>query len=171
MRLVLSLFLGLSLMSGPALVAADTVIVVVRHAEKATDDPRDPNLSETGVARAAALAKVLADYPLTSTFVTEYKRTLQTADPASREHHITPKVISSNKEKADVYSQRLADMVRREYQGGTLLVVGHSNTVPAIVQALAGVQVPPIEEATEFNRIYIITLPAEGKPRVVAAKY
>jgi broad specificity phosphatase PhoE len=171
MRMLLALLLSLPFGPGPALVASDTIVVVVRHAEKATDDPRDPNLSEAGQARAAALAKALADYPLTSAFVTEYKRTQQTADPAAREHQIAPTILPVGKDKAEAYAQRFAALVRREHLGKALLVVGHSNTVPAIVQALGGVQISPIEEATEFNRIYIITLPSEGRPRVIAAKY
>ena len=34
-----------------------TTFILVRHAEKATDDPKDPNLSEAGLMRAQSLAK------------------------------------------------------------------------------------------------------------------
>lgn len=165
------LLLGWAFGPGVALAAADTVVVLVRHAEKATDDPRDPSLSETGQARAASLAKVLADHPLASALVSEYKRTGQTADPTLRQHRITATVVPVGKDTAETYGQRLAERVRRHHRGEATLVVSHSDTVPAIVFALAGVQVPPIVEASEFNRLYVITLPAQGRPRVIAARF
>jgi broad specificity phosphatase PhoE len=170
MRLFLTLLLSLSLASGLAC-AADTVVVAVRHAEKASDDPRDPNLSALGQARAAALAKVLTNYPLAAAFVSEYKRTLQTAQPTLRAHGIEAKTVPVNKESAEAYGQRLAELVRRAPQGEALLVVSHSNTVPSFVLALTGVAAEQIDEATEFDRIYVITLPIDGKARIVVAKY
>ncbi len=151
--------------------AGDTVVVVVRHAEKATDDPRDPNLSVIGQTRADSLAKTLADYPLTSAFVTEYKRTLQTAEPTLRSHKVIAKIIPTNSDTANSYGHRLAELIKREHKGEVILVVGHSHTVPAILLALTGVHVAPIVESSEFNRLYIITLPTHGTPRVIAANY
>jgi len=171
MRSLLILLLSLAFGSGPGLMAADTVVVLVRHAEKAADDPKDPNLSATGQARAASLAKVLADYPLTSVLVSEYKRTLQTADPTLREHKLAARTVPIHRDGSEAYAQRLADLVKREHQGEVILVVSHSNTVPAFVFALTGVQVPPIVDASEFNRLYAITLPAQGRPRIIAASY
>ena len=68
-RLLFALLLCVTWGSGSLLASADTLVVVVRHAEKAADDPRDPSLSAAGQARATALAKVLADCPLTSALV------------------------------------------------------------------------------------------------------
>src|SRR5690606_31362275 len=72
----------------PAQVAQEDplVFVVVRHAERAEDDPRDPNLSAAGNARAAALAEALRDAPLVATYATEYRRTRQTAQPTADAH-------------------------------------------------------------------------------------
>jgi len=171
MRSCLILILSLVFGSASGLMAADTVVVVVRHAEKAADDPKDPNLSATGQARAASLAKVLADYPLTTVLVSEYRRTLQTAEPTLRERKLAVTTIPIHQDRAEAYAQRLASLVKRDHQGEVILVVSHSNTVPAFVLALTGVQVPPIVDASEFNRLYAITLPAQGRPRIIAASY
>jgi phosphohistidine phosphatase SixA len=168
--MLLALLLGLSC-GARGLAAADTTVVVVRHAEKATDDPKDPNLSDLGRARATSLARALADYPVTTVLVSEYKRTLQTAEPTLREHKLAAKIIPINRDPAALYGQRLAALVKGDHQGEVILLVGHSNTVPALLLALTGVQVPPIDDATEFNRLYVITLPAQGQPRVISAKY
>lgn len=171
MRLFLALLLSFSFGSAPLLAAADTLVVVVRHAEKAADDPRDPSLSDLGQTRAASLAKVLTDCPLTAALVSEYKRTLQTAEPTLREHKLAARVIPVGKDTAEAYGQRLAELLKREHPGGVILVVSHSHTVPALVLALTGVKVAPIQEASEFNRLYLITLPAQGPPRLVAARF
>ncbi|RYZ72864.1 MAG: hypothetical protein EOP91_06990, partial [Lysobacteraceae bacterium] len=68
--------------------SAALTFVVVRHAEKAGDDPRDPSLSEAGQARAQALARLLADEPLTAAHATGYRRTQQTAQPAADAHSL-----------------------------------------------------------------------------------
>jgi broad specificity phosphatase PhoE len=171
MRILLAILLSLSFGSGQFLTAADTIVVVVRHAEKATDDPKDPSLSDIGQARAAALAKALADYPITSAIVSEFKRAQQTAHPTLREHKITATTVPVNKDTAGDYGQRLAERVKREPQGAVILLVSHSNTVPTFISALTGIQIPPIVESSEFDRLYVITLPTQGKPRVISAKY
>jgi phosphohistidine phosphatase SixA len=171
MRLLLALLLALSLGTGTRLAAADTLVVIVRHAEKAADDPKDPSLNDTGRLRAASLAKALAGYPLTTALVSEYRRTLLTAGPSLREHQLTARVVPVDKDSAESYSRRLADLVKRDLRGEVILLVSHSNTVPAIVFALSGVQVPPIIEATEFDRLYVVSLPAQGPARVISARY
>ncbi|MCE1204029.1 MAG: histidine phosphatase family protein [Holophagaceae bacterium] len=171
MRILLVLILSLVSGSTAGLMGADTVVVVVRHAEKEADDPKDPNLSLTGQARATSLAKVLADCPLTRVLVSEYRRTLQTAEPTLRAHNLPVTTIPIRQDRAEAYAQRLASLIKRDHQGEVILVVSHSNTVPAFVLALTGVQVPPIVDASEFNRLYAITLPAQGRPRLIAASY
>ena len=67
----------------PALADADVLVVVVRHAEKSTNDPRDPDLDAAGQARARALAAALAGSRLDAVHATQFKRTRQTAAPAA----------------------------------------------------------------------------------------
>ena len=61
--------------------AADAapVVFVVRHAEKTTGGGNDPELSSAGHERADALARILKDSQITAIFVTEFKRTQETA--------------------------------------------------------------------------------------------
>ena len=62
-----------------------TTVVVVRHAEKSTDDARDPSLSELGRERARALSALLKDAGVTEIYTTHYKRTRQTAEPFAQQ--------------------------------------------------------------------------------------
>jgi broad specificity phosphatase PhoE len=148
----------------------DTVVVVVRHAEKAADDPKDPTLSEAGQARAEALARALAGLPLSAAYATQYKRTQFTATPAAKACGIEVTVREATAANDATYATDLARDIRQGDPGRNVLVVGHSTTVPAIVKALTGVEPTPIAD-NEFDRIYVVTLPADGKARFVVLKY
>jgi broad specificity phosphatase PhoE len=148
----------------------DTVIIVVRHGEKSTSDPRDPDLSEAGQARASALAQALAGAPVGAIYATQFRRTHQTAEPLARNLGLTIQSRPIDIDHPTGYAPDLAKHLRT-LSGQTVLVVGHSNTVPDIVAALTGKAVPPIAD-TEYTRLYVITLPATGGPaRMVAARY
>jgi broad specificity phosphatase PhoE len=148
--------------------AADTMVIVVRHAEKSIDDPKDPSLSEQGNIRAVKLASVLKDANLKAVYTTQYKRTQQTAQASATQAGLSLKVRNANKENAKTYVPDLLKEIRKKHRGETVLIVGHSNTVPEIVKHITGQDIAPIGE-NEFDRIYIITL--GKKPRLVALTY
>jgi len=79
----LAFFLFFSWLS-VAIVSAQSVIFIVRHAEKADNTSKDPDLSEAGRTRAQALAGMLKDADITSIYVTDFKRTQQTAMPLAK---------------------------------------------------------------------------------------
>lgn len=148
---------------------ADTMVVVVRHAEKATDDPRDPGLSAAGAARAQALANALRHLALDAVLVSQFRRTQLTAAPAAAEAGIQPiEMAASAATVAD--AEAIAARILRDFPGGTVLVVGHSNTVPAIVAALSGH--PPVDMADdEYDRFTLVSVGANGGRRVVVSRY
>jgi len=154
-------------MAGPVM-SADTMIIVVRHAEKAADDPKDPGLSEMGQARANALAVILKDAHLDAVYATQYKRTQLTGLPAARQAGLTMQIREATKENAGTYAADLSKEISKKYRGKTVLIVGHSNTVPDIVKHIAGVDIAPIDDGT-FDRLYIITL--AKKTRLVSTRY
>jgi phosphohistidine phosphatase SixA len=109
-------------------------VVVVRHAEK-VDASRDPALSDAGRARAMALDSALADARVTAIIVTPYRRNAETAAPVAARHGLTPIVVPVSGE-VDAHAAAVAAEALRHH--GTVLVVGHSNTVGAVVAALGG---------------------------------
>ena len=135
---------------------AGVTFVVVRHAEKATDDPRDPALTEAGRMRAEALAASLADTPLAAVYSTAYRRTQQTGAPSARAHALAVTAYDA-KQAAGEFAAEL----RRAHPRGTVLVVGHSNTVPGIAAALCGCAVEPMSE-TEYDRRLTIRVGPDG---------
>lgn len=136
---------------------ASTTFVLVRHAEKGTDDARDPSLSEAGRARAARLAQLLADSPLSAAYATDYRRTRQTAQPAADGHGIVVTTYD-----AQVSAAEFAARLRASHAAGTVLVVGHSNTIPQLAAALSGTAAVEMRD-DEFDRLYRIKVGADGR--------
>lgn len=137
---------------------AQQTVFVVRHAERADTAgggtptmAADPELSDAGRARAASLAVALKDAKIVAIFSTEFKRTQATAAPLATALGVQVTIISS-KEPA-----KLIEAVKGA--GGNVLVVGHSNTVPAIVKDL-GVAAPVTVGDAEYDNLFVVTLGA-----------
>jgi broad specificity phosphatase PhoE len=145
---------------------ATTTVIVVRHAEKEATPPDDPPLSAAGQARARALLDALRDAGVNAVITTQFARTRQTAAPLATALHLTPQIVAT---PSPTNMQAVAAAVRR-HAGGVVLVVGHGNTVPAIVAALGAKQPPPICDA-EYDALFVVTVPAHGKATVVKARY
>jgi broad specificity phosphatase PhoE len=145
----------------------DVVVYVVRHAETGST-ATDPSLDAAGQARAQALATRLADARITAAFSSQYNRTQETATPTATAAGITVTTVPVTSTNAATYGAELMSAVMTS-GSHAVLIVGHSNTVPDTVKAFTGVTVAPIAE-TEFDRLYTITLTAEG-PHLDEARY
>ena len=170
LRLFVLALLTLGLIGGcgttpPATSADALTFVVVRHAEKATNDPEDPDLSELGRARAQRLAQALATAPVVAVYATEYKRTRQTGQPTADAHRVAIRAYYAKGPAAEVAAQ-----LKAAHQRGTVLVVGHSNTVPDIVSALSGQLAEPMPDS-EYDRLTRIHVSADGSARVEISRY
>lgn len=145
--------------------ATDTAtFIVVRHAEK-VDASRDPDLSAAGQARARALAARLGALPLAAAYATEFKRTGQTLGPTAQAGGLAMTAYAAA-EPAAAFAARL----RAEHPRGTVLVAGHSNTVPDIVAALCRCAVAPMPDH-EYDRLSTIRIGADGQPRLLVERY
>ncbi|MCI5047751.1 MAG: histidine phosphatase family protein [Aquisalinus sp.] len=132
--------------------SVETTVYLVRHAEKQAG--ANPSLTEAGETRADQLAERLADAELQYIHSTNYKRTLETAAPVAQELGL----------EVQLYDPRDLPAFARQLkeQGGRHLVVGHSNTTPALVSALGGDPGTPIDEKSEYDRLYIVTFYADS---------
>jgi broad specificity phosphatase PhoE len=106
-----------------------TTIYLVRHAEKADDGTRDPDLTEQGRQRAENLAKVLAGKNISAVYSTPYKRTRQTGEPLANKLGLEIKNWNPGS-MLSIYN------ILANHSGETVLVVGHSNTTPAMINLL-----------------------------------
>jgi broad specificity phosphatase PhoE len=143
-----------------------TTVIIVRHAEKAAAPPEDPPLTDAGRERARALATLARDAGVTAIITTQFARTRETARPAAETLAINPEIVRAGGSEHVQEVARLA----RTHTGGVVLVVGHSNTVPAIAAAL-GAPKPPAICDSEYDGIYIVTVPASGPAHLIRARY
>jgi len=132
-----------------------TVVVLVRHAEKA-GPTGDVALSPAGEARAAALAAALHEAGVQAVLTTQLRRTRQTAEPLAAAAGLTPEIVPVGSEVPE-HAARVAAAVRQRHQGQTVLVVGHNNTVPAIIAALGGPRLPDLCDA-EYAKLFVLVV-------------
>lgn len=140
---------------------AQTTVFLVRHAEK-SDDPAvkdDPALSTAGHERAKALAKVLEHADITAIYVSDRKRTQQTAQPLAEKLPLTPVILS----KADTESLP----AKLKSATGNVLIVGHSNTVPQLIEALGAPKIAIGDE--EYDNLFVVLL--RERPRLIRLHY
>lgn len=139
-----------------------TTVYLVRHGEKKLDND-DPDLTEAGQQRARALAHALRSEPLDAIFSTDTRRTRQTAAPAAEARSLEVRLYG----KEDV--ARVIMHIRRS--PGRYLVVGHSNTTPDLVSRLGGDPGAAIDEASEFDRLYVLVLHPDGSVVTLLLRY
>ncbi|AZG73006.1 SixA phosphatase family protein [Shewanella livingstonensis] len=129
---------------------SNQVIFIVRHAEKL--DGKDPDLSEQGKLRALRLATVLSSTSLNKVYSTDYNRTRETATAVTQDQQVELSIYDPRDMAA--FTQQLLT------EQGNILVVGHSNTSTGLVEGLGADKQLPIDDASEFDRLYIVTLNA-----------
>jgi broad specificity phosphatase PhoE len=142
-----------------------TTVILVRHAEKRIVPPenKDPDISAAGQARAKELARMFGDAGITAIYATQYKRTQQSAKPLADKLGIEVKTFDAKK------TPDLIKEIHARNMGQVIFIVGHNNTVPEIIAALGGPQLPTIPEP-EFDNLYILTVTGNGA-KLLKMKY
>lgn len=163
----LALFFLIFSLSSAVPLTDDTVIYIVRHAEKDISDPKnnDPELNSEGRKRTKALDHFLKKEKISAAFSTSFKRTMQTVEPIAHRNGIKIKPYDSK--KPDV----LVSVIKSEFEGKNVLVAGHSNTILELVKAFD--VSPPVDKLNDddYDLIFIITLKANGEPDLKIKRY
>ncbi len=129
-----------------------TVYYLIRHAEK--ESGNDPELTDKGKQRAEKWAKIFREVPFKAVYSSNFKRTMATARPTAKEKGLSIKSYDPK----DLYN----DTFKQETKGKTVLVVGHSNTTPAFVNAITGSNYKDLPD-NEFGALFIVTVYPDGK--------
>ncbi|MDP2955435.1 MAG: phosphoglycerate mutase family protein [Longimicrobiales bacterium] len=148
--------LALSPAASAALLSAQqapVVVYLVRHAERAEDGTNDPPISQEGQDRARLLADLMHDAGVTRLHTTDLKRTRQTGAPLAEA--LALEMGTYDPRDLPAFAARL------RASPGRHVVFGHSNTTPALVEALGGDPGGPIAES-EYDRLYVVVIPADG---------
>jgi phosphohistidine phosphatase SixA len=147
--------------------AAPTTVIVVRHAEKSTADPadRDPVLAPAGQARAEALVSAVRGAGVDAVITTQFKRTRMTGQVLADSLKLTPEVVAAGPN----HIQEVTAAIRK-HAGHTVLVVGHSNTVPAIIAALGGPRLPDLCDS-QYSDMFVLVLDGSQQPPLIRSTY
>ena len=154
----------------PAAAPAQKAVFVVRHAEKASDsnEPGVP-LSESGTARARRLAAMLKDAGVTAIYSTDYVRTRATAAPLAESLRLPIRIYAAKDSEGRPSATALIETLRKEPQA-VALVVGHGDTVPALLSALGVSQKIELADR-EFDNLFLVVPRASGEPIFLRLRY
>ena len=129
-----------------------TTIYLIRHAEKDRSDKenRNPELTDQGKKRAERWAEVLGLSKMDAVYSTNYQRTLQTAAPTATRNGLEIQIYEPNNLNID----SLATL----HQGEHILIVGHSNTTPMLVNRALGEERFEWIEDTVNGNLFVLTI-------------
>lgn len=148
---------------------AETTVIVVRHAEKQSNGP-DPELNEAGRERARALGALLRDSGVDTVIVSQYRRTCLTAEPLIADADVEVVRVPVGDDGVPAHARQVVERVTTEHAGEVVLVVGHSNTVPAIVEDFGPWSIEALTE-TDYDRLFIVTHRIDGTSSLIRARY
>lgn len=144
-------------------VSAPTTIVIVRHAEKSAVSGDVP-ISDEGKARAKLLAAMLEPAGVSAIFCSELTFNQETAQPIADQLKLAPIVIPVRD------SARLVEELRKRAPGSVTLLVGHSSSIPEIIEKLGGVRPTSIDPQT-YDRLFIVTRWEQAPVSVIEMRY
>ncbi len=147
----------------PTAASASTVVLVMRHGEREAEPDSDPGLSAAGTARAARLAQAAQGAPVSAVFTTQFRRTRETAAPLAQSAGVPVTVRPVTAANQGSYAEELVREIREGHAGRTVAVIGHSNTVPALVAVLTGTTAPTLGES-DYGDLFVVILPSIGGP-------
>jgi broad specificity phosphatase PhoE len=141
-----------------------TVVLIIRHAEKASVPGNNQPLSPTGQERAQTLVHVAGEAGVGAIYATQFLRTQQTVQPLAS--HLGIPITQVN--AADI--DGLINQLWRDHPGRVVLIAGHDTTVPQIIEKLGGGRIAPIAP-DKFDNLFIVVIPLVGKVKTVHMKY
>ena len=153
-----------------ATVQAQQAVILVRHAElqggqgAAMAPPKHLPLSEAGEARAQRLASHLKDAGVGAIYVTDFVRTQKTAEPLAREIKKEPTVLP----KGD--AAEMVERLRKNHGEQTVLMVGHTDTLPELLKALGHPDDIKIEP-DDYSNLFVVIPKKDGPPTFLRLRY
>lgn len=147
--------------------ARTTVVILVRHAEAATSDTGDPDLSPAGEARArrlgAFLEDALAGRPVEHLYAADTRRAQQTALSVANQFKLPINLLGTSDWAG------IASKIRRDHRGATLVIVGPSAVLQGLANRLAASAVTLSDD--DFGSVLVIVSPSLGQARVIRLRY
>lgn len=159
--LILCLF---GLVGGCVCAQTNKTIILVRHAEKEISDDADPNLSSEGIKRAQRLVEKIKKYKPGAVYSTNYLRTLDTAGPMAKHRKLKVQIYDTRKQ-AELVDEIMKSKTKR------YLIVGHSNSIPALANLLIKKDLFKSLDENEYGTIWLIRIKNEKVVKVEMLEY
>lgn len=140
-----------------------SVFFIIRHSEKDTTGGSNADLNPVGRDRAKALQKMLKKVKIQGVYSTDKPRTKHTAEPTAKNKHLPVEIYDPKKQK-----ELLTGLVNKK---GKFLIVGHSNTVPQLVNILTGNEEEKEFSESDYTRFYIVSLKKIGEAKVLMIRF
>lgn len=148
-----------------------TTVIIVRHAEKSDTPIGDVSLNSDGQLRAESLIDVAEKAGVTLIYATQYARTRQTAEPLAARLGLRVNLFEVDHSGPQRYAKDLAQKIKSDHIGETVLIVSHSNTIPLIIEELGAGMIAPIPD-DEYGDLFIISSRDwEERVYLIKAKY
>lgn len=139
-------------------------IIIVRHAEKMLDSGDDPALTEIGEVRAAKLADMLQNVEVSAIYSTPFLRNKSTVKVVSDQQNV----------EIQEYDPKMGDDLMKsiiaDYAGKTVLVCGHSNSSPMLVNTLTGLNLDKLDES-DYGNFYVVKTSELGAGELLHLRY
>jgi len=138
-----------------------TTIYLIRHAEKA-DDSADPELSEAGKERVQKWVSYFKGKDIEYNYYTRTKRSLNTAIPIGTALEFVPNTTTNR--QFEIYEGTNISLkeIAEKHIGKNMLVVGHSNTIPVIINTMLGKNIYKDIPENEYGNLYIIKIKGDN---------
>ncbi len=135
----------------------NTTYYLIRHAEKDRTNPedQDPSLNIEGLKRAKRWATYFEPFQIDQIYTTKYIRNKQTISMIAQQKAINPTLYDPHNIQIDEFL--------KETNGKNVLIVGHSNTIPTLVNALIGKEEFKDMEDDDNSTLFKVTLNGNDK--------
>lgn len=151
--------------------SAQHAVYIVRHAERADAPKDDPPLTDAGRVRAAVLADALANAHIGTVITTHYARSVDTGAPTATRAAAKVVRVMPMRGEAARHIEAVVAAVQKAQLDAPVLVVGHSNTVSEIANALGAMKLAPLCE-TSYSIMLVLTWREKGlAPSVAQLRY
>jgi 2,3-bisphosphoglycerate-dependent phosphoglycerate mutase len=141
-----------------------TTVILIRHGERTDPTPAnpDPHLNTVGKARAKKLIHVVGQSGIKAIYRSHFIRAKETAQPLAT--HLGLSAIEMDE------ALQVKNDILSNHAGQTVLVIGHSDTVPDIINRL-GAGSPPVIDDSEFDNLFVVKVFSQGRASVTRLKY
>ena len=137
-----------------------TIFFIVRHAEKDTSGGTNADLNPIGRGRANAFVNIFKKIRIHKVYSTDKPRTKNTAKPLAAFKRRPVEIYDAKMQK-----ELLESLIKIE-KGKKIFIVGHSNTVPQLVNILRGSDVEKDLADSEYSTMYIVSVKQIGEAKV-----